>query len=214
MRVEISRGRRGGGRGRGGGRDMDRRDGGRDFAGRDRDRGAYGNGGGHNDRRGGYSPRRSPPRRSPPRRRYSRSVSETITASKRITKPFLMHPDFLLPITLFCHSHILSLLGPAHARLDTEVATDVQEVPIETSTLCDPRTPAASLDNSLQASKAFTCTCIDIFPILMLRLVVNDVSFHESHASVFVQGEASKRCTYYSEFQMILSYSSHISRCF
>lgn len=104
--------------------------------------------------------------------------------------------------------------GPAHARLDTEVATDVQEVPIETSTLCDPRTPAASLDNSLQASKAFTCTCIDIFPILMLRLVVNDVSFHESHASVFVQGEASKRCTYYSEFQMILSYSSHISRCF
>ena len=56
VRVEISRGRRGGGRGRGGGRDMDRRDGGRDFAGRDRDRGAYGNGGGHNDRRGGDSP--------------------------------------------------------------------------------------------------------------------------------------------------------------
>merc|ERR550534_2697883 len=65
--------------------------------------------------------------------------------------------------------------GPAHARLDTEVATDVQGVPIETSTLCDPRTPASSLDNSLQAAKAFTCTCIDIFPILMLRLVVKDV---------------------------------------
>lgn len=77
VRVEISRGRRGGGRGRGGGRDTDRRDGGRDFAGRDRDRGAYGNGGGHNDRRGGHSPRRSPPRRSPPRRRYSRSRSRS-----------------------------------------------------------------------------------------------------------------------------------------
>ena len=79
VRVEISRGRRGGGRGRGGGRDGGRDfGGGRDFAGRDRDRGGYG--GGYDDRRGGgggggrgYSPRRSPPRGgSPPRRRYSR----------------------------------------------------------------------------------------------------------------------------------------------
>jgi len=85
VRVEISRGRRGGGRGRGGGRDGGRDfGGGRDFAGRDRDRGGYG--GGHDDRRGGggggggrgYSPRRSPPRGgSPPRRRYSRSRSRS-----------------------------------------------------------------------------------------------------------------------------------------
>jgi len=84
VRVELSRGRRGGGRGRGGGggrggfgggdrRDFggDRRDGGgggRDFAGRDRDRDF---GGGDSYRRGGS------PRRSPPRRRYSRSRSRS-----------------------------------------------------------------------------------------------------------------------------------------
>ena len=77
VRVEISRGRRGGGRDFGGG--------GRDFAGRDRDRGGYGGrggGGGYDDRDrrggGGYSPRRSPPRRSPPGRRYSRLVMTSV----------------------------------------------------------------------------------------------------------------------------------------